>query len=217
MILKVSDVLLLGVEVSFSKGKEMQVLEIDNICAQLNKGSPVLIPTDTLPALSALPRFASKIWDLKKRSLEKPLILMGASSSDLLHYVEPKALKDAWEMADLYWPGALTMVLPASSEMVAFLNPGSSTLGMRVPASKQAQSLLKKSGPLATTSANISGFEPSLNEKEAAIIFPELPLLSPIPWSEHSGLASSVISWESSGNWKILRKGAIIPKQFFSK
>ncbi|WP_320668238.1 L-threonylcarbamoyladenylate synthase [Prochlorococcus sp. MIT 1307] len=180
-----------------------------DLSAKLQKGAAVIFPTDTLPALASCPLFASQLWEIKRRPANKPFILMGSNSNQLFEYISKKALKDAQLMAKKFWPGALTMVLPASGGIVEALNPGESNLGMRVPACELAIDLLSRSGPLATTSANLSGELPSTNAKDAAKNFPELPLLGPLPWPSASGLASTVILWRSSGRWQVLRSGSL--------
>ena len=91
------------------------------------------------------------------------------------------------------------------------LNPGVATLGLRIPACKAMLDLLRCSGPLATTSANVSGEPSSRTEIEAARAFPDLPLLSPIPWPAPSCQASSVIAWRGPQGWHWLRRGAVMP------
>ncbi len=191
---------------------QSSVLDGISLVSKLKEGSAVLFPTDTLPALAALPEHADQLWELKKRSLDKPFVLMGATTEDLFQLVKAPSLEDAWLIAENYWPGALTMVLPASGPVVDALNPGMSTIGMRIPACSLARDFLSRSGPLATTSANLSGSSPAVSAKEASNLFPGLPLLGPVPWPVSSGNASTVIAWEASGDWQLLRKGAVIPE-----
>ncbi len=192
--------------------KKTCIYDSVGLAEKLQKGSAALFPTDTLPALASCPDYAHQLWKIKKRPIDKPLILMGSSQKQLFDSVLSVALEDANLMANRYWPGALTMILPATGPIVKALNPGKFTLGMRVPDCKLAIKLLAKSGPLATTSANLAGSQSSLDENEASNYFPELPLLGPIPWPKASGLASTLILWQSPGRWKILRKGAVIIK-----
>ncbi len=180
------------------------------LSSKLQKGFAALLPTDTLPALASCPEYASQLWEIKQRPANKPLILMGSSPDELFACVSKNALKDAWVMARRYWPGALTMVLPARGPIVTALNPGKTNLGMRIPACQPTIELLAKSGPLATTSANISGEHPLLNAEEVANCFPNLPLLGPVPWPKASGLASTLIMWCQQGSWQVLRSGAVI-------
>ena len=183
----------------------------DGIEAHLRAGGAALLPTDTLPALASMPEQAAQIWRLKRRPQDKPLILMGADVDGLLCHVAPAARADAKALAQLHWPGALTLVLPAFGPCAESLNPGVATLGLRIPACKPMLDLLRCSGPLATTSANLSGEPASRTESEAAGAFPDLPLLAPIPWPATSCQASSVIAWRGPHGWHCLRRGAVMP------
>jgi L-threonylcarbamoyladenylate synthase len=178
-------------------------------------GSAALFPTDTLPALAARPEAAQQIWTLKARPTSKPLILMAADPEPLFRALEVPPLPSWLEVADRWWPGALTLVLPARGVMVAALQPATAgrqgSLGLRIPACEQALDLLRLTGPLATTSVNRSGDPPCLDAGQAAAAFPELPRLAPEPWPEPAGLPSTVIAWSPAGEWQVLRAGAVMP------
>ena len=193
------------------KTNPLNLLDRDGIEAHLRAGGAALLPTDTLPALAALPEQAAQLWRLKKRPQDKPLILMGADLDGLLCHISPAARADASALAQLHWPGALTLVLPAFGPCAEALNPGVATLGLRIPACKPMLDLLRCSGPLATTSANASGEPASRTEMEAAGAFPDLPLLAPLPWPAPSCQASSVIAWRGLEGWHWLRRGAVMP------
>ncbi|WP_320677395.1 L-threonylcarbamoyladenylate synthase [Prochlorococcus sp. MIT 1300] len=191
---------------------ESLVVQSNALILKMQKGSLGIIPTDTLPALAALPEFAAKIWKVKCRSHEKPLILMGAESDQLLDLVSPSCKAAAAVMANRYWPGELTLVLPAAGPLVASLNKTNQTIGLRIPNCQIAREFLKEVGPLATTSVNITGNTPARTVKEAFSIFPELPILGPLPWPKFSEQPSTVLLWEPSNTWKILRQGSITPE-----
>jgi len=178
------------------------------LASKLKDGSLALFPTDTLPALCSYPKYAKKIWTIKKRPLNKPLILMGGRLEDLFEFVQPYAIEDGLKMAKSYWPGALTIILPTLGSLSENLNLNSKSIGFRVPKLKLARDLLIKTGPLATTSANISGQSPVKDALEASIRFPGIPILGPVPWPSSSGMASTVIEW-NDGKWKLLRAGAV--------
>jgi len=112
-------------------------------------------------------------------------------------------------LAKIYWPGALTIVLPTIGNFSKNLNRHSNSLGFRIPALRLARDLLIKTGPLATTSANISGEEPLKDALEASIKFSGIPILSPLPWPKSSGLASTVVEWKE-GEWNLLRAGSVV-------
>ena len=183
--------------------------QISDVASKLEKGSLALFPTDTLPALCSYPKYSKKIWEIKKRPLNKPLILMGGCLEDLFEFVKPCAIDDGLGMAKTYWPGALTIILPTKGNFSEYLNCTSNSLGFRVPALKLARDLLMRTGPLSTTSANISGKSPVKDALEASIQFPGIPILGPVPWPTSSGMASTVIEW-NDGKWKLLRAGSVV-------
>ena len=181
------------------------------LAQRLRQGEAAIFPTDTLPALASLPEQAGQLWALKQRPQHKPVILMAASGPELWRWLEVDPLPAWLELADRYWPGALTLVLPAASRLVEPLHPGGTSIGVRVPACEQALALLQLSGPLATTSANRSGEAPCLSPEQAAQRFPEVPQLGPVPWPQPSGEASTVLRWLETGSWEVLRQGAVVP------
>ena len=183
--------------------------EITELALELKKGSLALFPTDTLPALCSYPEFSKKIWTIKKRPSTKPLILMGGCLDDLFEFVNPCAIEDGLKLANNYWPGAITIILPTIGNISENLNSNSNSLGLRVPALKLARDLLMQTGPLATTSANISGKSPVRDALEASIQFPGIPILAPVPWPNSSGLASTVVEWDE-GKWNLLRSGSVV-------
>lgn len=180
------------------------------LAQRLRAGSAALFPTDTLPALAACPAHAGQIWQLKQRPADKPLILM-AAELEQFRDVLGQSWQPEWLVgAQAVWPGAVTLVLPASSPWAEALHPGGGSLGLRIPASAQARELLRCSGPLATTSANRSGEPAATTAAEAATLFPTVPQLAPVPWPDAGGIASTVLSWCPEG-WRVLRAGASLP------
>ena len=106
---------------------------------------------------------------------------MAANISQLWDYVSADFERDNWhQVAQSYWPGALTLVVPASQKIPVSLNPiDPTTIGIRVPDSEIARKILLQTGPLATTSANLSG-QPALRRMaEIAATFPDALALSP--------------------------------------
>ena len=176
----------------------------------------VSFPTDTVPALATRPEHAELIYAAKQRSPKKPLILMGASFSDLLPYVlgDDKAVSTWQSLTQQHWPGQLTLVLPASDRVPSALNPQNTrTLGIRVPNHPVALDLLARTGPLATTSANLSGQPPLTSPTEIARTFPDALVLSAESFGTGtealiSGTPSTVVKWTGC-DWQILRQGEI--------
>lgn len=182
-------------------------------------GKIVSFPTDTVPALAVKPELARSIFQLKQRSSDKPLILMGASLDDLLPYLSDldDNLNARFKSIERYIPGALTLVLAASSRVPQAMNPrtlisASTTIGIRVPDNAIALAILQQTGPLATTSANQSGSTPlrTMNEIERAfsgILVLDLGDLDNQN-AMGSGLPSTVAKWTETG-WEILRQGSV--------
>lgn len=175
----------------------------------------VSFPTDTVPALAVKPESADLIYQLKQRSRNKPLILLGASVEDLLPYLSytPSELAIWQNLMRQHLPGALTLVLPASTLVPDAINAtDSNTVGIRVPNSPIARRILEQTGVLATTSANLSGQDPLRTMKAIDTAFPsvlvlENPDLSPEDVTG-TGLPSTVIRWQNQ-TWQVLRQGSI--------
>ena len=181
----------------------------------LKSGLPIIFPTDTLPAIGCLPKFSNVIYKFKKRDRDKPLILMGSEHKQLIDYVHESAKEDYENIASKYWPGALTMVIPASEKQSEILTSNDLTLGLRIPNSYRAQSLIKETGPLLTSSANISGLKGSSTVEGIALDFPTLKILGPIPWGKRSGKASTIIFWKKCGDWRLIRQGEVLVRELY--
>ncbi|MCP9851155.1 L-threonylcarbamoyladenylate synthase [Cyanobium sp. Morenito 9A2] len=188
-----------------------RLLELVELVGALASGSAALFPTDTLPALACRPLQAHQLWTLKRRPADRPLILMGADPEELLAALAVPIRADWRAMALRHWPGALTLVLPAQGPVAQALHPGGRSLGLRVPSCPAALALLQLTGPLATTSANVSGEPACLTAEESARAFPAVPLLGPLPWPAAAGQGSTVLAWGEDGGWQVLRPGAVMP------
>ena len=126
----------------------------------IKNGGLVAIPTETVYGLGAngLNEDAVlKIFEAKGRPQDNPLILHIADPDQiesLCHHI-PQA---AYDLADAFWPGPLTMVLPARKAIPKRTTGGLDTVGVRCPDSDITREIIRKSGvPIAEPSANISG------------------------------------------------------------
>lgn len=126
----------------------MRIVAPEEAAAALRAGGVALLATETVVGLVAAEPGLSRIRTTKGREADKPIALLCASAEEafsLAGEVPPLALR----LAELYWPGPLTLVLD---------RPGGGTVGVRVPAGRAAQELLAAyGGPLFATSANVSG------------------------------------------------------------
>ena len=193
----------------------MNIVDYKIALKTLKSGLPIIFPTDTLPAIGCLPKFSNVIYEFKKRDRDKPLILMGSEYKQLIEYVHESAKEDYEAIASKYWPGALTMVIPASETQTSILTSNDLTLGLRIPNSHMAQSLMRETGPLLTSSANISGFKGSSSVEGISLDFPSVKILGPIPWEKRSGKASTIIFWKKSGDWRLIREGEVLVRELY--
>tara|TARA_Y100000589_G_scaffold205421_1_gene193778 strand:+ start:1123 stop:1704 length:582 start_codon:yes stop_codon:yes gene_type:complete len=187
----------------------MKIISQIEALDRLRIGQPIIFQTDTLPAIGCLPKYSEIIYKTKKREKNKPLILMGAEIQQVLDYVDCSAKDDFQKIAENFWPGPLTLIVPLSVNKSLNFISNENTLGIRIPDSIITRSLLLKTGPLATSSANISGINTSFTAELVSADLPEIDLLGPVPWEQCSGLGSTIISWIKKGEWKLIRKGQI--------
>jgi L-threonylcarbamoyladenylate synthase len=186
-------------------------VSLDRLIVAAQTGNLISFPTDTVPALATLPIHAELIFQAKQRSQDKPLILMVGEVADIWQFTKGTDRElEIWQaVADRYLPGALTMVLPAADLLPAVMNPrGDRTIGLRVPDCSIARSILRQTGALATTSANLSGAPPLLTMAEISDNFPQVFALDRDLNIPTAGQPSTVIGWDNF-DWKLLRQGAI--------
>jgi L-threonylcarbamoyladenylate synthase len=126
----------------------MRTVSPHEAVAALRAGNVALVPTETVVGLVAAESGLLRVHEIKGRDANKPIALLCTSAEEafgLAANVPPLAR----ELAELYWPGPLTLVLDLSS---------GETIGVRVPAGDAARDLLTAyGGPLYATSANLSG------------------------------------------------------------
>lgn len=136
----------------------------------IESNEPIIIPTDTVYGLVCRydsKKAVEKIYKLKKRTRKKPLILLGCNWQALKRFVSVVNKKELNKLIKK-WPGAMTLVLPASKHVPKYLNKGFKTIGIRVPNNKFLLKLLEQCPEqvLASTSANISGESDKTPQKE---------------------------------------------------
>lgn len=126
--------------------------------AVLREGGLVAFPTDTVYGVGALAfdgEAIESIYAAKDRPIEKaiPILLSDAEELDQVGIDIPTA---ALRLASRFWPGPLTILVPKRLDLPPSVS-ATSTVGVRVPDHDVARALLRAAGPMAVTSANISG------------------------------------------------------------
>ena len=187
----------------------MKIISQIEALKKLKSGKPIIFQTDTLPAIGCMPKYSEMIYKVKKRDKNKALILMGSQIQQVLDYVDNDARDDFQKVAEKFWPGPLTLIIPIKKYKNLNFISSDNTLGIRIPNSLSARSLIMEIGPLATSSANISGLDTAIDAVSVSKDLPEVDLLGPIPWERCSGLGSTIISWAKDGKWRLVRQGQI--------
>jgi L-threonylcarbamoyladenylate synthase len=127
--------------------------------AAIGRGELVVIPTDTVYGLAAdafQPEAVTRLLTAKGRgrSAPPPVLVPGIPTLDALAESVPDEVR---ALVAAFWPGGLTVILPAQSSLAWDLGDTGGTVALRMPANKIALELLSETGPLAVSSANRTG------------------------------------------------------------
>lgn len=184
---------------------------IERALGAIRDGEVIGIPTDTLYGLAAdpfNPDALERIFEIKGRPGLKPLALLVSSIEQAQ---ELAAFSDrALELAERHWPGALTLVLPKLDSVPEWIgHRDRRTLGLRCPDHDEARAFLERSGPLAVTSANLSGRESVLDDADARDLFGD-DVAVYLPGRAAGGEASTILDLTQPTEW-VLRSGPIRP------
>ena len=194
---------------------ETRVIEATNADALTSasqavmNGKLVAFATDTVYGLGVSAFDANaieRLFEVKKRPHEKaiPVLLADAYALEQVARVEADQI---WQLADVFWPGPLTLVLPKVQGLPANLSE-EATIGVRVPDHPFAQKLLERVGPMAVSSANHSGAATTRTAREVlAQLDGKIDLLIDAGISP-GGKPSTVAAFEN-GEIVILREGPL--------
>lgn len=177
----------------------------------LRDGGVVAVPTDTVYGLSASiyqPDAIARVYALKHRPPEKrvPVLLATAADLPLLASQVPDV---AWELIREFWPGPLTLVLPARPSAPRDIVQGGGTVAVRVPASPPVLQLLQLLGePIVGTSANVSGAAPSLTARDVAEQLPGVNAVLAGDDAVRAGVSSTIVEVGRQG-LDLIREGAV--------
>jgi L-threonylcarbamoyladenylate synthase len=182
----------------------------------LSHGGLVVFPTDTVYGLAAFPydrQFVERLFIVKGRDQHRAIALLLADTADLGR-VSNEPNETALRLAERFWPGPLTLIVPRHPSLPDILSP-LPTIGVRVPDHSVARALLIITGPLAVTSANLTNHEPACTAQEA---------LSQLGGRVHlildggiapGGVASTVVDC-TSRELVIVRQGPISEEQMLA-
>lgn len=189
----------------------------------LQRGELVVLPTDTVYGIAANAFDAAAVAALlaakgRGRKSPPPVLIPSADTMPGLASDIPEV---ATRLAQAFWPGALTMILRAQPSLHWDLGETKGTVALRVPDHKIALSLLAETGPLAVSSANLTG-EPAATDCQQAAVYLGKSVsvyldAGPSPKGEAStildltGLATQVVDGQvrTEGKIRIVRQGAL--------
>jgi tRNA threonylcarbamoyl adenosine modification protein (Sua5/YciO/YrdC/YwlC family) len=181
----------------------------------LAAGLLVVVPTETVHGIAArpdLPEATERIFAAKHRDRGLGLPVLAATAAEALELADlaAPAGRAAERMASAFWPGPLTMVLPRGPRSRPWdLGRHTGTIGVRVPDHPAALELLRRTGPLAVTSANRSGRPPMATLAELTQTFgDEVAVYVVDPAADPEGAASTVVDL-SGARPSVVRSGPI--------
>lgn len=177
----------------------------------LRQGGVILYPTETFYALgasAAIPRALERVYELKQRPKDLPLLCL-VEGREMVEQLVGDIPKQAEILMKRFWPGPLTLVLPAKRDLpLPLIGPGGGVAVRQSPNPIARMLVLKVGSPVVGTSANISGGKPAARVEEVPQeILKEVDLVlngGPLP----GGLPSTVLDCTRSP-FRVLREGMI--------
>lgn len=170
--------------------------DVASIAAALRGGGAAAIPTETVYGLAAAadcPQAVARIFELKARPRFDPLIVH-AVDIEMARACAADWGEAAAALADAFWPGPLTLVVPKAEDIPPIVTAGLETVALRVPAHPLALEVIRQTGrPLAAPSANpFGGISPTRAEHVRAAFGDQVPVLDGGPCAV--GLESTIVS-----------------------
>src|SRR5262249_10601338 len=191
-------------------------VEIETAVQALRDGELVAFPTETVYGLGANaqnPAAVRKIFEIKGRPPNHPVIVH-LDSPRYLHRWVREVPESATRLAEAFWPGPLTMVMPRAANVHDVITGGQDTIAIRVPAHPMAQQLLTAfGGGIAAPSANRYG---RLSPTRAEHVREELgeTIRVILDGGEcQIGLESTIVSFDAAGTVRLLRPGSVTAAQ----
>ncbi len=183
---------------------------LDQAAELIRAGQVIAAPTDTVYGLVCRaddPQAIRRLYAVKERPLEKALPVLLAGEEQL-----PQVIADVPRLARLlmarFWPGPLTLVLPARPDLPRVLTGGGATVAVRVPDHPFLRALARRAGPLASSSANRSGEPPARTAQEVlAQLAGRIPLV--VDGGEAPGGVASTVVDVTGPLPRILREGPV--------
>lgn len=189
------------------------------------RGELIVMPTDTVYGLAAdafTPAAVQRLLDAKGRGRDQPPPVLVAGQSALAALVE-EIPEPVQRLVDEFWPGGLTIVLPAQPSLAWDLGDTLGTVAVRMPDLRLALELLEETGPLAVSSANLTGKDAAISAEGAEQMLKDNVAVYLDGGFSETGVASTIIDATSlvrhgvdegtEPRVRLLREGAVSRQQ----
>lgn len=187
------------------------IIDKDFAVRWLGDGGVVALPTDTVYGVAAAishPSAVATLIALKHRPENVPLPVLVDSVDQIVH-LGVEWPERARKLAEVFWPGALTIVVSVPRELADRVGSHDDTAGFRLPDDPLLRSVLARSGPLAVSSANRHGEPPCQSADDVLRAFGASDELEGVvDGGERSGTVSTVVDVSPSW-WRVVREGSI--------
>jgi L-threonylcarbamoyladenylate synthase len=184
--------------------------------ALMRQGRPVAFPTETVYGLGApaeAEHTVRRIFELKGRPQDKPLIVHVHDATQAQRLVD-RWTEGAELLAQAFWPGPLTLILPSNGRVAPAVTAGGSTVAVRAPSHRVARTLIATLGEgIAAPSANPSGEPPPTTAHEVAKHFGEHLAMVLDGGATTFAMPSTIVDLTDEAGARILRLGAITRAQ----
>ena len=184
---------------------------IDLAVEHLQQGQIVAFPTETYYGLAVDPQNESavkKLFELKKRPVDKPLLLL-IEDVGQLPQLSSSVPEEFQPLIEKYWPGPLTLIFPALPSVNPKITAETGTVGIRISPHPVAKKIVERFGRAITaTSANISGLDPAKTAQEVIDMFGEYIDFVLDGGGTTAGLCSTVVGVKDS-HLQVIRAGVI--------
>lgn len=174
-------------------------------------GECIVLPTDTVYGIGADASSADavqRLLDAKQRGRDMPPPVLIAEPA-MLGALAAEVPHAAQALADACWPGALTLILKAQNGLRMDLGDTDGTIAVRVPDHDFARALLRRTGPLAVSSANVSGEPASTRVFDAITMLGNSVSVYLDAGATPGGVASTIVDFVGRADGRIVRQGAI--------
>lgn len=185
----------------------------------LAKGELVVFATDTVYGIAAnafSPAAVQRLLEAKgrDRTMPPPVLIPNAETLEALVLQVPPPAR---AMIEEYWPGALTLILRAQPSLAWDLGETRGTVAVRMPNHPVALELLAETGPLAVSSANLTGMNAAMSAAEAqqmlgdrvAVYLDSGSLPAPKPGNEAASTILDFTTWDEDQSIRLVRAGAL--------